>query len=112
MFNYDDFERRFVPSRKRFQILFPERRDVGKMTDYMDRHIEMELLRTYRNWVDDLVYREFLYTDEENFIHTWGEQGAFYSALREDLLEEEGTVGDEMHNRDRKSTRLNSSHWE
>lgn len=63
MFSYDDLVRRFIPSVKRSQILYSERRDVNKMTDYMERHIEEE-------WVDGFLQADWCYEDNDEIRPT------------------------------------------
>lgn len=91
IFNYDDFVRRFVPSDKRFQILFPERKAIGTMADYKDRHIEYELLSTYRDWVD-WVSMVWPYGEYHGKRMLRKEQKGFYEVLSQDLLEDMGMV--------------------
>ena len=94
MFNYDNLVRRFVPSVKRFQILYPKRQEVGRMTDYMDRHIEFELLLTYKGWVAGFLQPDSWYEDRGGIRPT--DEEAFHSALEDDLRTAVGTVNLEM----------------
>lgn len=94
MFNYDDFLRRFVPSDKRFAVLFPQRKDVGKMTDFKDRYIEYELLHSYRDWVDWMAII-WPYEGHHGKREPTNKQIEFYKALREDLFEDLGMVLEE-----------------
>lgn len=86
-----------MPSRKRFQILFSERRDVGRMTDYMDRYIEDELLQTYCDWMEGLLRPNWWY-EHKKMNRPSDEQKAFYKALRTDLIKEHDDVYNEKLN--------------
>ena len=82
MFNYDDFERRFVPSTETSNPL-PIRRNVIKMTDYMDRYIELEFLLSYLDWIDQFLPLTGWWPAHNGAIRSTKEHEAFYSALRD-----------------------------
>lgn len=94
-----------MPSDKRFRVLFPERKDFGRMTDYKDRHIEFEVLLTYLDWLDSWTpnFGGRAIMDQSHLIDAYRakaekEQHNFYRALKANIEEDILTVRDEeMH---------------
>ena len=71
-FNYDKFERDFIPSEDRVRLLYPD--DVGKRCDHRDLVTECELLKTFSSW-----------TKRAAFDRRDSEDAGFLSALADDI---------------------------
>lgn len=55
MFDYDEFTAKEVPSKRRNEALFAERRDIEKRVKFGDTDTELELLEMYFFWVADIA---------------------------------------------------------
>lgn len=78
MFNYDALVRNTIPSDERFRLLFPDRKDVGKMTEFKDLYIEWCTLNLYRAWAREMTQSRQLHSTLE-----------FYMELRRNVISDE-----------------------
>lgn len=55
MFDYDKFIDKEVPSKRRLEALFSERRDIQKRVKFGDTYTELGILEMYFFWVADIA---------------------------------------------------------